>query len=195
MIYKLTGMIAVAAMALTIGILPANAQKADDKKVAAPERECKDKVVSRTGGRARTRLFAKKKARDAWRQKVRRKLGREWSAWLFSKNPSYSCFREKGRNRCTVKATPCKLKVVVSGPGKVCSFYKISATGKPASLKAWAKHKARKAWAERVRGFYGPKMDTWLLSNSKETTCKNTKDGKKYVCTVTSQPCRFKVLN
>ncbi len=193
MFYKLIGLATAAGLALSMGILPASAQKAE-KMVKPLTRECKTEVVSRTGGRSRFKITARKKARDAWRQKVRKNLGKQWGSWLFSKNPDYSCFREKGRNRCTVKATPCKLGAVLSGPGKVCSFYKISGTGTKAKLKEWAKHKARKVWAERVRGFYGKKMDTWLLSNSKDTKCKDHADGT-HVCTVTSQPCRFRILN
>jgi hypothetical protein len=192
MFSKLMGLTVTAGLVLTLGVLPANAQKAAGK--TTQDRECKTTEVSRTGGRARTVLFAKKKARDAWRQKVRKKQGREWASWLFSKDPTYNCFREKGRNRCTVKATPCKLKVVVSGPGKVCAFFKINGTGKASKLKEWAKHKARKVWAQRVKGFYGSKMDTWLLANSKETTCTDNKDGT-HVCTVSAQPCRFRILN
>ena len=216
MFIKLLGSATVVAMAMTLGVLPAAAKK--DVEDISQTRECKTTEVSRTGGRARSKLFARKKARDAWRQKIRetetrnarkksgikkptrsdrkqfKKDGKKWASWLFSKNPTYNCFRERSRNRCTVKATPCKLAVVLSGPGKVCSFYKISATGKKAQLKGWAKHLARKTWAERVRNFYGNKMDTWLISNSKETTCKDLKDGK-HVCTVISQPCRIKILN
>jgi len=194
MFHRLTGLIAVTGMALTLGVLPAAAQKSADKMAKSQTRECKTQVVSRTGGRARTQIFARKKARDAWRQKVRKKDGRAWSSWLFSKAPTYTCFREKGLHRCTVKATPCKLNIVVSGPGKECAFFKINGTGKPAKIKEWAKHKARKVWAARVRGFYGSKMDTWLLSNSKETNCTDAKDGS-HTCTVSSQPCRFRILN
>jgi len=193
MFYKLMGFATVAGLALSLGTLPASAQKAE-KSAKPVERQCKAVEISRTGGRARTKLFARKKARDAWRQKVRKKLGKQWASWLFSKEASYNCFKENGRNRCTVKATPCKLAAVVSGPGKVCTFYKIAGTGKPAKLKEWAKHKARKVWAKRVREFYGSDMDTWLLSNSKETKCKDHENGT-HTCTVTSQPCRFRILN
>lgn len=192
MFSRLIGFTAIAGLAFTLGALPAQAQKASAEM--GNQRECQTKEVSRTGGRARTMFFARKKARDAWRQKIRKRDGKKWSSWLFSKNPSYTCFREKGRKRCTVKATPCKLKVVVSGPGKVCAFFKINGTGKATKLKEWAKHKARKVWAARVQGFYGTKMDTWLLSNSKETICKDNADGT-HVCTVSAQPCRFRILN
>ncbi len=194
MFNRLLGLTAAAVMALSFSVLPATAQKAAEKKANALERECKTIEVSRTGGRARSKLFARKKARDAWRQKVRKKYGKQWASWLFSKDASYNCFKEKGRNRCKALAKPCKLLAVLSGPGKVCTFYKISGTGTPSKLKEWAKHKARKAWAARVKEFYGPKMDTWLLSNSKETKCTDNKDGT-HTCTVTSQPCRFRILN
>ena len=127
MFTKLMGLGAVAGMALMLGALPANAKKGEGD--ISQTRECKAKEVSRTGGRARTKLFARKKARDAWRNKIRKREGRQWASWLYSKNPTYSCFRERGRNRCTVKATPCKLAVVLSGPGKVCSFYKDQCDG------------------------------------------------------------------
>ena len=194
MFYKLMGLATAAGLALSLGALPANAQKAAEKMAKPLERECKAKEVSRTGGRSRFKITARKKARDAWRQKIRKREGRQWASWLFSKDAAYSCFREKGRHRCTVKATPCKLTAVLSGPGKVCSFYKIAGTSKPTKLKEWAKHKARKVWAARVRDFYGTKMDTWLLSNSKDTKCTDHADGT-HTCTVTSQPCRFRILN
>ena len=194
MFYKLIGLATAAGLALSLGVAPASAQKAADKMAKPLTRECKTQEISRTGGRARFKITARKKARDAWRQKVRKKFGKQWGAWLYSKNAAYTCFKEKGRNRCTVNAIPCKLAVVVSGPGKVCSFYKISGTGKPAKLKEWAKHKARKVWAARVRDFYGTKMDTWLSSNSRETKCTDHDDGT-HTCTVTSQPCRWRVFN
>ena len=98
------------------------------------------------------------------------KYSRAWTSWLFAKNPEYKCHKVKGgRKVCKIFAKPCKSLVLAHGPHKQCSFYKIQGTGEKAKLKAWAKHKARKAWAKRVRGFYGSKFDTWLLSNNKES--------------------------
>ncbi len=193
MLSKMTLVAVTATLAMGLAVFPAHAQNSDDtaKTAKAPERECKTETIIRTGGSARTLIFARKKARDAWRQKVKRKFGRQWTAWPYAKNPEYSCRNVgKGRKRCRISATPCKLKVVLHGPHKVCSFYKIQGTGPESRLKEWAKHKARKVWAQRVRGFYGKKFDTWLLSNNKETNCKDTGNGS-YKCSVVSQPCRF----
>ena len=188
---KFSALVTLGIAVATMAVQPLHAQKAD----SGPKRECKTQVVERTGGSARTMVFAHKKARDAWRQKVGRKYGREWTSWLFAKNPEYRCRKvKKGRKVCKILATPCKSLVLVHGPHKNCSFYKIQGTGTKSKLKEWAKHTARKAWAKRVRGFYGKKYDTWLLSNNKETNCKNLKDGS-YKCNVIAQPCRFVLAN
>ena len=190
---KLTGLVATTALVFSMGAFAAHAH--EDGMDKEPSRECRKVAVERTGGSARTMVFAHKKARDAWRQKVKRKYGREWTSWLFAKEPQYKCRKvRKGRKVCKAVATPCKSLVLVHGPHKVCSFYKIQGTGTKAKLKEWAKHKARKAWAKRVRRFYGDDFDTWLLSNNKETKCEDLKDGY-HKCSVISQPCHFKLLN
>ncbi len=191
MFTKLTGLTAGIVLAFSIVSAPAIAKKADAKKL---ERECKTEAIVRTGGSARTMIFARKKARDAWRQKVLSKFGRNWTSWPHAKNPDYKCKKaEDGRNVCKISANPCKLSIVLHGPHKVCTFYKIQGTGTKARLKEWAKHKARKAWAKRVRDHYGDKFDTWLLSNNKETKCEDFDDGT-HKCSVISQPCKFNLV-
>ncbi|MCF6199032.1 MAG: hypothetical protein L3J67_06465 [Hyphomicrobiaceae bacterium] len=191
MFVKLTGLSAGIVLAISMISVPAIAQKVEMK---LPERECKSQNIVRSGGSARTMLFARKKARDAWRQKVKRKFGRQWTAWPHAKNPDYKCRKiAKGRKICKISAKPCKLTVVLHGPHKVCTFYKIQGTGTKARLKEWAKHKARKAWAKRVRSYYGNEFDTWLLSNNKETKCEDFDDGT-HKCSVISQPCNFNLI-
>jgi hypothetical protein len=191
MLEKLFTWAAILGVAFTLGVAPALAAGDDEPD---PERECKSAEVSRTGGRAKTMFWARKSARDAWRNKVKAKYGNDWSGWYSAEETKYTCFKEEGRNRCTARGKPCKIKVVIQGPRKVCAFYKIAGTGKAAKLKAWAQHNARKIWAERVREFYGNEYDTWLLAKSRENNCKDNADGT-HECTATAKPCHFKIIN
>ena len=76
MFIKLTGLIAAIGMAASMISFSADVQAADAVMGKVPDRECKTGVIERTGGSARTMLFARKKARDAWRQKVKTQI---WS--------------------------------------------------------------------------------------------------------------------
>ncbi len=157
---------------------------------ALADRTCKSETFSRTGGASELLYAAKKRARDNWRTKVTEKLGKNWSAWYIADDASYNCRKTGGKHVCVAAAKPCKLPIVIQGPRKVCSIYKINGTGTGAKLEAWAKHKARKVWKARVKEFYGPKFDTWLLSNDKKTSCHKN-DAGEYVCTVQAKPCKF----
>ncbi len=157
-------------------------------------RECKSEQIIRTGDGAQTEFWARKRARDAWRQKVEEQFGKKWSAWYVAKDHDYSCFNESGKDRCTAKATPCRSTIVVQGPRKVCGFYIISATGASAQLEEWAKHKARKLWSERARMLVGDDFDTWLLANNRRIDCKEVGSGRE-ICTAKAKPCRFSIIN
>ena len=61
MFIKLTGLIAAIGMAASMITFSADVQAADAVMVKAADRECKSRVVERTGGSARTMLFARKK--------------------------------------------------------------------------------------------------------------------------------------
>lgn len=160
----------------------------------ADTRECKNITVTRTGGEGALLYTAKKHARDGWRQKVQEKYGKQWSAWYVAKNNSYECRENSnGKHVCTAKASPCKLPIVIKGPGKICAFYRIEGTGKPSKLKAWAKHNARKTWAEHVREHYGTRFDTWLIANDRKNECKQKSNGE-YVCVAGSKPCHFQLV-
>jgi hypothetical protein len=161
---------------------------------AQSERECKSDQLVRTGGTADTEVWARKRARDAWRQMAEEKFGDKWSAWYMAKDHDYNCFTENGKNRCTAKAVPCRSTVVVQGPRKICGFYVISATGEAAEIEEWAKHKARAKWSERAGMLVGDDFDTWLLANNRSVTCKNAGNGKE-ICTAKATPCRFSIIN
>ena len=161
---------------------------------SAADRECKAKQLVRTGGAAGTELLARKRARDAWRQKAEEKHGKNWSAWYVANDHEYDCFKQDGKTRCTARAVPCFSNVVIQGPRKICAFYKINGTGERASIKEWAKHKARAKWSERARMIIGDDFDTWLLGNNRKVECKDFDNGE-HRCTAQATPCRFSVLN
>jgi hypothetical protein len=158
--------------------------------MAQVQRACKGEQSIRTGGVAKTEFLARKRARDAWRQKVEETIGKEWSAWYLAKDHSYRCFYDIGNRRCTAKAVPCRSTVVIHGPRKICNFYQIDATGVSAQIEEWARHNARLAWAQRVRMLLGKDFDTWLLANNRRVECKNYNIGRRY-CKATATPCRF----
>ncbi len=160
----------------------------------AGARECKTVTVTRTGGEGALLFTAKKHARDAWRQKVEENYGKEWSAWYVSKGLSYDCRDIKGGKKvCVAKAKPCKLPIVIKGPGKTCAFYRIEGTGKPSRLQAWAKHNSRKVWVEHVQQHYGKRFDTWLIANDRKNECKKNKKDE-YVCIAGAKPCKFQLV-
>ncbi|MEO0810012.1 MAG: hypothetical protein AAFW82_05115 [Pseudomonadota bacterium] len=164
------------------------------QSAVAEDRECKGDYITRTGGTADNEFWARKKARDAWRQKVEEKLDNNWSAWYLTKNREYSCFTEDGKHRCTAKAIPCRSKIVVQGPRKICDSYVIEGTGEAASIQEWAKHNARAKWSERAGMIVGDDFDTWLLANNRKVECKEIGDGKD-VCTASATPCRYSIIN
>ena len=157
-------------------------------------RECKSEEIVRTGGTANSEFWARKRSRDAWRQKVEEKFGKKWSAWYLAKDHDYDCFTENGKDRCKAKAVPCRSTIVVQGPRKVCGFYQINATGDAAKLEEWAKHNARKKWSERARMLVGDNFDTWLLANNRRVECKDAGENRE-VCTAMATPCRFSIIN
>ncbi|MEM9030731.1 MAG: hypothetical protein AAGC70_20400 [Pseudomonadota bacterium] len=161
---------------------------------AADDRVCKSSKVTRTGGTAASELLARKRARDAWRQKVEEEYGKEYSAWYLAKNHDYSCFTQDGKNRCTAKATPCESAVVIQGPRKICNFYKINATGEASSSEFWAKHRARKKWSMRANMIVGDDFDTWVFANNRTVDCRDKSNGDT-VCTAKATPCRLSLIN
>jgi hypothetical protein len=161
---------------------------------AQDQRECKSERLVRTGGAANTEYWARKRARDAWRQKAEETVGKKWSAWYLAKNHEYNCFGEKNKKLCVAKAVPCRSTVVLQGPRKICNFYQINATGLSAQIKEWAKHNARSAWAERVRMIIGDDFDTWLLANNRRVECKSMNIDRFY-CKAMATPCRFVLFN
>ena len=160
----------------------------------AEERTCKAEAVVRTGGTAETELLARKRARDAWRQKVEESLGDKYAAWYLAKSHDYSCFTEGGKNRCTASAVPCESAVVIQGPRKICNFYKIAATGEGSSNSFWAAHRARKKWSLRANMLVGDDFDTWVFANNREVECNKGSDGN-HVCRAIATPCRVSVIN
>ena len=162
--------------------------------IAAEERTCKSEAVVRTGGTANTELLARKRARDAWRQKVEETIGDKYAAWYLAKDHDYSCFKEGGADRCKVSAVPCESAVVIQGPRKICHFYKIAATGDESTSECWAAHRARKTWSLRANLLGGVDFDTWIFANNRESECSKQANGK-YVCRVLATPCRVSVIN
>lgn len=160
----------------------------------AADRECKSQQLVRTGGTASSELLARKRARDAWRQKAEETLGKNWSAWYVADKHEYDCYNQDGKTRCTARAVPCFSDVVIQGPRKICAFYKINGTGERASIEEWAKHKARAKWSERAGMIIGDDFDTWLLANNRTVECKDFDNGE-HRCTAQATPCRFSVIN
>ncbi len=180
----------VTALALTfVAALAAPAALAQDNG-----RTCLNEAVVRTGGTANTELLARKRARDAWRQKVEENNGKEFSAWYLAKGHDYSCFMQDGKHRCKVSATPCESPIVIQGPGKICNFYRIDATGEPSSSSYWAAHRARKKWSMRANMLVGDDFDTWIFGNNRKVDCKTNAEGLN-VCTARAIPCRIRVIN
>ena len=162
--------------------------------LAQDQRECKGGQLVRTGGTAKTEYWARKRARDAWRQKAEETIGKKWSAWYLAKDHGYSCTYVNNKKRCTARAVPCRSTVVIQGPRKICNFYQINATGVSAQLKEWAKHNARSAWAQRVRMIVGDDFNTWLLANNRLVECKDL-DKDRHFCKAMATPCRFVLFN
>lgn len=181
--------ISAAAMALVALIATSPLAIADDN-----DRKCLSSQVVRTGGTSASELLARKRARDAWRQKVEEQYGTKYAAWYLARNHDYSCFEQDGKNRCTAKATPCESLVVIQGPRKICNFYKVSATGEPSSIEFWAKHKAKTVWSTRVNMLVGDEFDTFTFSNNKTFDCSKNNDDE-YVCKVEATPCRVSLIN
>ncbi len=179
---------------LAIATVSAYGMAAATDVAAQAGRECKSQQLVRTGGTAQTELWARKRARDAWRQKAEEKFGKKWSAWYLAKDHDYACFKENGKDRCTAKAIPCRSTIVVQGPRKICGFYMINATGAAAQIEEWAKHNARAKWSERARMLVGDDFDTWLLADNRSVECKDAGNGRE-ICTAKAKPCRFSIIN
>lgn len=158
------------------------------------ERKCKSEQVVRTGGTSESELLARKRARDAWRQKVEEQFGTKYSAWFLAKNHDYSCFQQDGKTRCTARAIPCESLIVVQGPRKICNFYNVTATGEPSSVEFWAKQKAKAVWSTRVNMIVGDDFDTFTFANNKTFDCSKN-GGGDYVCRVEATPCRVSLIN
>ncbi len=153
--------------------------------------QCKPSEMTRTGGTAWTYWGARKKARDAWRQKAQEQYGYQWSSWTRSKGKKYSCWKVGNKKRCKAISRPCytALPVVTTAVAKKCKKYVIQATGPARRTLMAAKSAARRAWKRRVRSYYGPAWSLWLPSNNKDYKCK-TVDGK-YVCRAGAIPCKL----
>jgi hypothetical protein len=51
---------------------------------------------------------ARASARIAWKRKARAVYGTKFDTWWRSANKSYGCWQYKKRERCRVKARPCR---------------------------------------------------------------------------------------
>lgn len=75
--------------------------------------ECRSKPVRAKGGYGLLEATAKSRARSAWIKKVRgkRRLGKEFAAWLRARDASYVCQRSGKRIACVASAMPCRVKL------------------------------------------------------------------------------------
>jgi len=69
---------------------------------------CKKAKVSALGKWSATMTGARISARLAWKRKARAKYGYAYGTWWRSKDKSYGCWSYKSRERCRVKARPCR---------------------------------------------------------------------------------------
>ncbi len=69
---------------------------------------CKGSKVSALGKWHSTMFSARASARIAWKRKARAAYGTKFDTWWRSANKSYGCWQYKKRERCRVKARPCR---------------------------------------------------------------------------------------
>jgi hypothetical protein len=75
---------------------------------AAEAAVCKSGKVSALGKWSATMTGARISARYAWKRKARAKYGPRYDTWWRSADKSYGCWSYEGRERCRVKARPCR---------------------------------------------------------------------------------------
>lgn len=69
---------------------------------------CKSSEVSALGAWSQTMGGARAKARIAWKKKTKAIYGPKWDTWWRSSSKSYGCWQYGSRERCRVKARPCR---------------------------------------------------------------------------------------
>ena len=95
---------AVFVSAIAFAVLGFNVTTASQAEAAV----CKSSTVSAVGSWSRTYAGARYSARRAWRRKARARFGRAYDKWWWAANKSYGCWQHKNRERCRVKARPCR---------------------------------------------------------------------------------------
>lgn len=75
--------------------------------------DCHSRAIHAKGGYGLIEASAKSRARSAWIKKVRskRRLGRDYAAWLRARQASYACHRAGKRIACIASAIPCRVDV------------------------------------------------------------------------------------
>ncbi len=91
------GIAAVAAL-LLVSVAPGPAEAA----------VCKGSKVSALGKWQNTMYGARVSARYAWKRRARARYGTRFDTWWRSANKSYGCWSYNKRERCRVKAVPCR---------------------------------------------------------------------------------------
>lgn len=69
---------------------------------------CKGSRVTALGKWQPTMFAARASARYAWKRKTRAIYGSRFDTWWRSANKSYGCWSYNKRERCRVKARPCR---------------------------------------------------------------------------------------
>lgn len=69
---------------------------------------CRSSKVSALGNWSSTMVGARLSGRLAWKRKAKAKYGTKWDTWLRSADKSYGCWSYNGKERCRVKARPCR---------------------------------------------------------------------------------------
>lgn len=69
---------------------------------------CKSGKVTALGKWSATMTGARISARYAWKRKARSLYGTRYDTWWRSEDKSYGCWSYNGRERCRVKARPCR---------------------------------------------------------------------------------------
>lgn len=90
--------IAVVASLLLVSVAPVSVEAA----------VCKGSRVTALGKWQSTMFAARASARYAWKRKARAIYGSKFDTWWRSANKSYGCWSYKKRERCRVKARPCR---------------------------------------------------------------------------------------
>ena len=76
--------------------------------VPAEAKVCRKTEISRLGDWRQTWSGARYSAMWAWKRRVANRYGTRYWYWLQSRNRHFSCWSNKGRERCRAYAVPCR---------------------------------------------------------------------------------------